>query len=136
MNKKLRIMVVDDEPIVGKRLKHLLEKEGYEVETFIQGSTAIQGLEKKRFDIIITDLKMEGIDGMKILEIAKMRHPDTKVIIITGFGRKKTAHEAFSKGAFDFIFKPFKIQELKQVIKKAESALRKNKQAKKPPAVT
>lgn len=129
-------MIVDDEPIVGKRLKQLLRKEGYSVESFTEGSTALNELEQQSYDIIVTDLKMEGIDGMKILEIAKMRHPDTKVIIITGFGKKKIAHEAFSKGAFDFIFKPFKIQELKQVIKKAESALRKNKQPKKPPAVT
>ena len=120
MNKNIRIMVVDDEPIVGKRLKQLLGKEGYSVESFTEGSTALNELEQQSYDIIVTDIKMEGIDGMKILEIAKMRHPDTKVIIITGFGKKKTACEALSKGAFDFILKPFKIQELKQIIKKAE----------------
>ena len=123
MRTTLRIMIVDDEPIVGKRLRRLLEKEGYEVETFTEGTAAIKKLEKKSFDIIITDLKMEGIDGMKVLEIAKEKNPDTKVIIITGYGKKATAKEAFNKGAFGFIAKPFKTEELKEVIRKAEKEL-------------
>ncbi len=125
MGSKLSIMVVDDEPIVGKRLKHLLKKAGYDVETFIDGATALEELERKHFDIIITDLKMEHIDGMKILEIAKKENLDTKVIIITGFGRMETASQAFDRGAFDFIIKPFKFEELKQVIEKAEIELMK-----------
>lgn len=126
MNSKFRLMVIDDEPIVGKRLKMMLEKAGYYVETFINASAAIRVLDEKKFDIIITDIKMEGIDGMNILEIARKKNPDTKVIIITGFGKKETATEAFNKGAFDFIIKPFKIDELKQVLKKAENAIIKN----------
>ena len=125
MKDGIRIMVVDDESIVGERLKRLLEKEGYNVENFIEGSTAIHELGEKNFDIIITDLKMEGVDGIKILEAAKKKNPDIKVIIITGFGKKETAEEAFEKGAFDFVIKPFKLEELKQVIKKAEAELTK-----------
>ncbi len=131
MTNKLRLMVIDDEPIVGKGLKRLLEKEGYDVKTFTEGSTAIEELEKKPFDIIITDLKMEGIDGMKILEIVREKNPDTKVIIITGFGKMETAAKAFKKGAFDFITKPFKINTLRQVIQKAEMELAENRDAKK-----
>jgi DNA-binding NtrC family response regulator len=116
-------MIVDDEPIVGKRLKRLLEKEGYDVEIFTEGEIAIRELEKKNFEIIITDLKMEKIDGIKLLEAAKEKNPDTKVIIITGYGKMETATEAFNKGAFDFIIKPFKVAELKQVIEKAEKEL-------------
>ncbi len=127
MGNKLRLMVIDDEPIVGKRLKQSLERAGYDVETFTEGSTAIEELEKKPFDIIVTDLKMEGIDGMKILEIAREKNPDTKVIIITGFGSRATASEALNKGVFDFITKPFKMDMLKQVIRKAEMELAKNK---------
>lgn len=126
MNSKFRLMVVDDEPIVGKRLKLMLEKESYSVESFIDAQTAISALEKRHFDIIITDLKMEGIDGMNILKIARKKNPHAKVIIITGFGKKETATEAFNKGAFDFIIKPFKIDDLKQVIKNAEKAIMKD----------
>lgn len=118
-------MVIDDEPIVGKRLKRLLEKDGYEVETFIRGSIAAEALMQKHFDIVITDLKMGRVDGIKILEIARKKNPDTKVIIITGFSKMETATEAFNKGAFDFIVKPFKIEELKQVIQKAENDIKK-----------
>lgn len=125
MTTKLRLMIVDDEPIVGKRLKRLLEKDGYEVETFIRGSIAAEALMQKHFDIVITDLKMGRVDGIKILEIARKKNPHTKVIIITGFSKKETAIEAFNKGAFDFIVKPFKIEELKQVIQKAENDIKK-----------
>jgi len=112
-------MIIDDEPIVGKRLQRLLEKEGYYIKTFTEGTAAIEELEKRPFDIIITDLKMENIDGMKILNIAKRINSDTKVIIITGFAQTETADEALDKGAFDFIIKPFKIEDLKDVVRRA-----------------
>lgn len=112
-------MVIDDEPIVGKRLKRLLEKEGYYVKVFTEGAAAIGELEKKPFDIIITDLKMENIDGMKILDIAKRINSGTKVIIITGFAQTETAKEALDKGAFDFIIKPFKMKDIKDVVRRA-----------------
>lgn len=124
MSDKTRLMVIDDEPIVGKRLKQLFERAGYDVESFTEGSTAIKEMEKNRFDIIITDLKMEGIDGLKILETAKQVNPDIKVIIITGFARRATAKEILDRGAFEFITKPFKIDELKQVVRKAEMELK------------
>jgi DNA-binding NtrC family response regulator len=115
------LMVIDDEPIVGKRLKTVLEKSGYSVETFTDGATALRAMEVKPFDIIITDLKMEGIDGMKILAMTRKKNPDSKVIIITGYGRKATAREALSKGAFYFLTKPFRLEELRQVIRRAEA---------------
>ncbi|GBE06596.1 MAG TPA: response regulator [Nitrospirae bacterium] len=117
-------MVVDDEPIVGKRLKRLFKKEGYEVEAFTRSASAIMELDKKTFDIIITDLKMEGVDGLKLLKIARGKNPSVKVIIITGYGRKSIAKEAINKGAFDFITKPFKVNDLKQSVRKAERELR------------
>ncbi len=123
MTGNLRIMIIDDEPIVGKRLKRLLEKDGYEVETFIESQTAVERLCNKLFDVIITDLKMKGSDGIKILEIAREKNPDTKVVIITGFRKMESANEAFDKGAFDYLVKPFKIEDLKRIIKKAEFEL-------------
>jgi len=112
-------MVVDDEPIVGKRLKQTLEKDGYVVEAFTDSLIATKEFEKTPFDIIITDLKMEKIDGMNILENVKRKNPDTKVIIITGVGKWLTATEAFEKGAFDFIIKPFKLDEIRDVVQRA-----------------
>ncbi len=120
---RCRLMVIDDEPIVGKRLKQIFEKAGYKVEVFTNGLPALQELEKQAYDIIVTDLKMEGIDGMKILETAREKNREMKVIIITGFAMMETATEAFKKGVFDFIAKPFKVDELKQVILRAEKEL-------------
>jgi len=116
-------MIVDDEPIVGKRLKRLLEKDGYEVEIFTKGSVALEECDRKHFDVVITDLKMGGVDGMKVLETVRGKNPDTKVIIITGFRKMESSNEAFIKGAFDYLVKPFKIEDLKRIIKKAESGL-------------
>ena len=124
MGNKLRLMVIDDEPIVGKRLKRLFEKDGYDVEAFTHGSSAIMAMDNKPFDIIITDIKMENIDGLKILRTAKNKNPKTKVIIITGFGRKVTAREAVDMGAFDFIAKPFKVNALKQAVRRAQEELK------------
>ncbi len=119
MSDRVSIMIIDDEPIVGKRLKRLLQKDGYEVETFTRGSVAVEELERKSFDIILTDLKMGRVDGIQVLEIAKRKNPDTKVIIISGLAKVELVVEAFKKGAFGFVIKPFKIEELKKTIKEA-----------------
>jgi DNA-binding NtrC family response regulator len=121
---KLRIMVLDDEAIVCKRLKPALEKQGYEVDTFTQSSEAMEQIRQIDYDIIITDLKMKGIDGMQLLSEAKRRSPGTEVIVITGFATMETAKESFHKGVFDFIAKPFKLSEIQQVVSRAEAKIR------------
>ncbi len=120
----LQLMIIDDEPIVGKRLKRMFEKEGYAVETFLNGASAIEALEKKHFDIIITDLMMGSVDGMKVLDTAVKKNAGTRVIIITGFGDQETIDEALNKGASDFLIKPFKFEELYKAVKKAETGLK------------
>ena len=120
-------MVVDDEPIVCRRLKQILEKAGYEVTAFDNGVHAINELEKSAYDIIVTDLKMEGVDGMMILETAKRKNPGAKVIMITGFAEVETAKQAFRKGVFDFISKPVEINAIKQVIRNAEKEISESK---------
>ncbi len=122
--KKIKIMVLDDEPIVCKRLKPALEKQGYEVETFTQSSEAFERLKERDYDIIITDLKMKGIDGMQLLTEAKTRRPETEVIVITGFATMETAKESFHKGVFDFVAKPFKLSEIQDVVSRAEAKIR------------
>lgn len=122
--KRLQVLVLDDEPIVCKRLKPTLEKLGYEVETFTDSQTAMERIRDKEFDVVITDLKMEGLDGMSFLEGVKRRSPRTEVIMITGFATMDTARESFDKGVFDFVAKPFKPAEIQAVVKRAEAKLR------------
>ena len=121
---KLKIMVLDDEPIVCKRLQPALEKLGFEVDTFTQSLEALHEIQETTYDIIITDLKMKGIDGMRFLQEAKKQHPETEVIVITGFATLDTAKESFQHGVFDFIAKPFKLSEIQEVVTKAAAKIR------------
>ncbi len=118
---KTTILVLDDEPIVLKRLGPALEKTGYEVEVFSRSSEAFNRIQQTAFDIVITDLKMEGLDGMQFLTEVKERSPQTEVIVITGFATMDTAKESFKKGVFDFLAKPFKLGEILETVKKAEN---------------
>lgn len=122
--KRFRILILDDEPIVCKRLKPAFQKLGYEVETFTESTAAIARLRETTFDIIITDLKMEGADGMQVLSAAKETTPETRVIIITGFATLETAKESYRKGAFDFVAKPFKLGDILDCVRKIEQEQR------------
>ncbi len=120
----LQILVLDDEPIVGKRLRTALEKNGYAVEVFEDSRVALQRLGEKEFDIIVTDVRMEEVDGIQVLEHVLERSGRTKVIVITGYATVEVAREALAKGAFDFIAKPFKPDDLREVISRAAAALK------------
>jgi DNA-binding NtrC family response regulator len=123
MERKLELLVVDDEPIVGRRLKSALEKYGYEVETFETGQAAIQRLKEKPFDIVVSDVRMEDADGLEVLEAVKQSSSRTKTILITGYATVELAREALAKGAFDFLAKPFQPRDLKEMIEKASKEL-------------
>jgi DNA-binding NtrC family response regulator len=127
---RLRILILDDEPIVCKRLKPTFQKMGYEVETFTDSASALARLREATFNIVITDLKMEGADGMQVLMGAKESSPDTHVIVITGFATLETAKESYRKGAFDFVAKPFKLGDILDCVKRIEEKQRGTK----PPA--
>lgn len=114
-----RILVVDDEMIVCESCKRILEEEGYEVETALSGKEAFDQMKAAPFDIVITDLKMPGIDGMEVLKTIRKEYPDTFVIMITGFSTVETAVEAMKLGAFDYIPKPFTPDEVTIVVKRA-----------------
>jgi DNA-binding NtrC family response regulator len=120
---KIQIIVIDDEPIVGKRLKPALEKSGYEVEFYETGAAALKRLSEKDFDIVVTDVRMDEIDGMEILTRVTENRPRVKVIMITGYATIEVAREAMAKGAFDVIAKPFKPNDLREIIQKAAQAL-------------
>lgn len=121
---KTSILILDDEPIVSKRLQPALEKKGYEVESYFRSADALDRVRRRDFDIVITDLKMEGVDGMQFLTEVKERSPHTEVIVITGFATMETAKESLRKGVFDFLAKPFKLGEIQEVIQKAEERIR------------
>jgi DNA-binding NtrC family response regulator len=123
MENKLQILILDDEPIVGKRLGPALRKMGGEVEVFEDPHQVLERIQEKTFDIVVTDIRMEDIDGIEILERVKARSAHTKVIMITGYATVEVAREALGKGAFDFIAKPFKPNDLREVIVRAAEAL-------------
>ena len=123
MDQRCEILIVDDEPIVGERLKAFLEKDGYLVESFIDPVQALQRLEAKDFDIVITDIRMQEIDGIQVMEKALQKSRRIKVIMITGYATLELARESLTKGAFDFIAKPFKLKEIRRTIKRAVEAL-------------
>ncbi len=123
MDERLQVLILDDEPIVGKRLQPALAKVGCDVEVFDAPAPALERLEAKSFHVVVTDIRMDDIDGIEVLERVMVRSPGTKVVMITGYATVEVAREALAKGAFDFIAKPFKPQELRDVIAKAASAL-------------
>jgi DNA-binding NtrC family response regulator len=120
---KIQIMVLDDEEIVGKRLKPALEKSNYEVEIFQDSREAVARIAEKEFDIVVTDVRMEEIGGMEVLERVLEKSARTKVILITGYATVEVAREALTRGAFDFIAKPFKPDALREVILRAVKEL-------------
>lgn len=113
-----RIMVIDDENIVGKMIHAVLEKDGYIVETFLNAGPALKRLKEEKFDVVITDFKMKGIDGMEVLRRVKAESPDIKVIMITAFASLDAAIEALREKVDDFFTKPIKIKDLEACIAK------------------
>lgn len=120
---RLRVMILDDEPEVGKRLTPSLRAAGFEVETFLDPVRAVARLDEKEFDIIVTDFQMDEMDGIEVLEHIMEKCKNTRVILITAYGTVEIAREALTKGAFDFITKPFKPKELRAVVNKAAMSL-------------
>ena len=123
MSERLDVLLLDDEPIVGKRLKPALAKIGCQVEIFVNPKEALDRIGEKEFDIVITDIRMDNIDGLQVLEHVVKKSGRTKVIMITGYAMMAVAREAMDKGAFDFIAKPFTPDDLRKIIAKAAKAL-------------
>lgn len=120
---KLKICIIDDEIVVCKRLQQALTKDKHYVETFVNSREAIDRLNAKSFDIVVTDIRMDDIDGMEILDHIIKKGDKAKVIMITGYATIEIAREAQAKGAFDFISKPFKPQDLRDIIERAAKEL-------------
>lgn len=116
---KYSIMIIDDEKIVGDMAKLSFEQDGYQVETFLNGESALARLVEKRFDVVVTDFKMKGIDGLEVLHAVKKLDPSIAVIMITAFADLNVAVEALRDDIHDFFPKPVKIKELKASVKRA-----------------
>jgi DNA-binding NtrC family response regulator len=114
-----RILVVDDEKAILVALRGLFTKEGYEVDTASSGEEAVRKIETGRFHVVVTDLSMDGLTGMQVLERGRAFDPDLAVVMITAHGSEKAAVQAMKLGATDYLPKPFDNDELRVVVRKA-----------------
>ncbi|MEE6250960.1 MAG: sigma-54 dependent transcriptional regulator, partial [Bdellovibrionota bacterium] len=130
---KPKILVVDDEESIREFLNIMLKKEGYEISLAEDGEQAKELLKNKSFHMVISDLQMPNVTGMELLEHVKANYPETTFMMITAFGSTENAVEAMKLGAYDYLTKPFKIDEVRILINnalKAKSLERENKQLK------
>ncbi len=119
LSRKPNLLVVDDEEIVRRNMTRILTNEGYSVQTALNGKQALEIIADVHFDVVLTDLKMDRIDGLEVLEKIKIHAPSTEVIIITGYSTVNTAVEAMKRGAFHYVAKPFEIDEVRRIVKQA-----------------
>lgn len=124
MQEDIKILIVDDERIALKNLEHIMKKEGYDVVGADSGPKALKLLEERQFDVILTDLKMEKVDGMQILKESRKLYPDTEVIMITGYATLESAVQTMKHGALYYVAKPFKLDEVRKVAKEAVEKVR------------
>jgi two-component system response regulator HydG len=118
-DKRSRILVAEDDPEMLALLRQHLAGEGHLVVTTHQGAEALDRLRTESFDVILTDLKMPGVDGMEILRSARVAQGDARVILITAFGSIETAIQAIREGAYDYVTKPFRLEEISLLVRKA-----------------
>ncbi|MFI5288379.1 MAG: HD domain-containing phosphohydrolase [Polyangia bacterium] len=113
-----RVLVVDDEKVIREILSDFLTMEGYVVRTVEDGENALRELERRSYNLVISDLKMPGMGGLELLEKIAETKANVLTVIMTGFGTVETAIEAMKKGAYDYILKPFKIEEVVHVVER------------------
>jgi two-component system response regulator PilR (NtrC family) len=114
-----KILVVDDEKSMCEFLEIMLKKDGYEVTSTTSGEEALELLDKNLYSMVLTDVKMPGVNGFEVLRKSKEVSPDTVVIMITAYGSPEGAVTAIKEGAYDYITKPFRVEEVKLTIKKS-----------------
>ncbi|UCG21160.1 MAG: response regulator, partial [Deltaproteobacteria bacterium] len=119
IQRNFRLLVVDDEEITRANLQHILEKEGYQVVSASNGADALEEMEKAPFDVVLSDLLMLKVGGMELLQKVKDRYPQTEVVIITGYATVPSAVEALQKGAYHYLAKPLKIDEVRSTVSQA-----------------
>ncbi len=118
LDERPRVLVVDDEKFIRDILADFLGMEGYVVRTAEDGASAISELERAQYDLVISDLKMPKMGGLELLKEVSRTHPDTITVIMTGFGTVETAIDAMKRGAYDYILKPFKVEEIVHIVQR------------------
>ncbi len=116
-SRKPLVLVADDEEITRNNLRHILEKDGFTVETAADGGEALARLAEQEFDIVLTDKKMGRVDGVAVLEEAKRRYPETQVVMLTAYATVDSAVDAMRKGAFHYLSKPFKLEDVRETFR-------------------
>lgn len=124
LKEKTRIAIIDDEATVCRRLKKHLESDGYEAETFLMGVPFLKRMQEEPFHLVFLDLGLPDIDGMEILSQVTAHYDGVEVIIITGHGSIDSAIEAIKKGAYHYVGKPFKLDEIRSLARGAEEKIR------------
>lgn len=121
MNNKLQVLVIDDDAVVGRSFDRVLSDKGYEVSTVLSGEAALDSIEKEDYDVVFTDIKMPGIDGLEVTERIKERCPWTPVVVITGYGTEENEAKAAVLGASGFVRKPLTPEIIESITLKAVS---------------
>jgi two-component system response regulator AtoC len=119
MNDTLRALVVDDEPASRMNIRDLLREESFRVEEAIDGLTALERMEQQEYDVVLLDIRMPKMDGLTVLKQIAKRYPQLPVIVFTAHGTSEHAIEAMKVGAFDYLTKPFDLEELLAVVRRA-----------------
>ena len=121
----MRILIVDDEPRILLLMRGLMKSNGYDVETAPDGPAALEIVKKGGIDVVMTDLRMQPMDGMQLFREIKALNPSIPVVLITAYASVETAIEAMKSGVFDYLTKPFKVDELMSCLKRAEEKIAK-----------
>jgi FixJ family two-component response regulator len=125
---RISILVIDDEKIIHESCARILRDQGYEVDAAMNGAEALQKLKEKRYNLVLSDIKMPGLDGVQTLEQMKQHAPEITVIMFTGFASVETARTTMKLGAFDYLPKPFTPDELLSTVQKALASERAGRQ--------
>jgi len=119
MNTNLQVLVIDDDAVVGRSFDRVLSEKGYDVSTVLSGEEALETMEDRNFDVVFTDIKMPGIDGLDVTERIKARCPWTPVVVITGYGTEENESKAAVLGASGFVRKPLTPEMIESITLKA-----------------
>lgn len=119
MNARKQVLVIDDDAVVGRSFDRVLSEKGYDVSTALSGEEALQTMEHSEFDLVFTDIKMPGIDGLEVTERIKSRCPWTPVVVITGYGTEESEAKASVLGASGFVRKPLTPEMIESIALKA-----------------
>jgi len=114
-----KILVIDDDAVARELLADALKKDGHEVESFSNGADALARGQQAMFDLVLTDIRMGTVDGLTVLREFKRFSPDTSIVLLTAFGSLEGAIEGIKQGAFDYLAKPFRKEEVKLVVQRA-----------------